>query len=233
MVQGERKLHPHRLPHQHCLHILPFIPAAQMGSHQFKVGKPPADSADPLWIRLAHARVGDVVAGVDHQDQAGLRQGRVQRVQARVVEQVVLVVGVHFDALEPLGVYEREVIEQVRVGRVQGGQGDDPLGADGPRPAEDGFELFRPGGDRADYRSVDAGAVHGGEQPGHGAVQVGADAALGLQGRDGGSRDPVGKGVGVEVDDPAHGRIMRFRPAARDRGGGRAGRRGRRRHRRA
>ena len=59
-------------------------------------------------------------------------------------------------------------------------------------------------------RSVDAAAIHGGQEGGNRAVEVGLDISFFFEGRDGSGGDGVGKGVGVEVDETGHGYFSLF-----------------------
>ena len=72
---------------------------------------------------------------------------------------------------------------------------------DAPRPFENPVELGRFGGDGQHHGTVDAGGIHGLQQPRDGAVMAGPDVCGPGEMGHGPGRQLVGESVGVDIDD--------------------------------
>ncbi len=128
-----------------------------------------------------------------------------QRIKRRIIQGVILIVGVHLDAGKAFLRKNMQVFQQVRVSRMERGKGNDPFRTDGLGPGKDWGILCGAGGNGADDGFVDAAAIHGIQQRCDRSVEKGLDVAFPLQRRNGCRGDAIGEGVGMEVDDAGHG----------------------------
>ncbi len=223
-VEGKGDFHIDGFPGQQSADIGPFVPAAEVGGDQAQFGKTFDQVDNPLRVGPLHARIADIITGMHDQKQAKLCNPFIKVKEFGGIEEKILIIGMHFQTDKATIAYHFKLINPVRVGGMDGGQGDDTFRADAHGPVENGLELLWTGGDGADHGTFNAGPIHGGEQVGYGAVEVGLDIALFFQGLDGDRGDLVGKDMGVKVNVSSHRTSgVTTIPAHRDNEGMKAG----------